>query len=148
MFLFLCAESYPDDKFMNRCILRSNPVKFIVKKNAHPILNIYIYACMQSSASLQNSQIADMTNCRRWLFKAFPLLQFQEPQNLPPLRSGQKNSPQQRQNVPKRMRKKKLWIISTLFVWQSFTFLKFITIEKPSRKTLPQCPYFHYFVGA
>ena len=32
MFLFLCPESYPDDKNINRCILLSHPVKFFVKK--------------------------------------------------------------------------------------------------------------------
>ena len=36
MFLFLCPESYPNDKYINRCILRSQPVKFFVKKNSHP----------------------------------------------------------------------------------------------------------------
>ena len=36
MFLFLCPESYPDDKYINECILRSHPVKFFVKKNSHP----------------------------------------------------------------------------------------------------------------
>ena len=32
MFLFLYPESYPDDKYINRYILRSHPVKFFIKK--------------------------------------------------------------------------------------------------------------------
>ena len=43
MFLFLYPESHPDDKYINRCILHSHPVKFFVKKNAHPISCIRLW---------------------------------------------------------------------------------------------------------
>ena len=42
IFIFLYLEYYPDDKYINRCILRSHPVKFFVKKNVQPISCIYI----------------------------------------------------------------------------------------------------------
>ena len=60
MFVFLCPESYYDDKYINRCILRSYPVKIFAKKMHTLILvlivsnhyihlrDIVIYECYQS----------------------------------------------------------------------------------------------------
>ena len=45
MFLFLCPESYPDDKYINRCILRSHPVKFLSKK-IHTLILVIIHRFM------------------------------------------------------------------------------------------------------
>ena len=74
MFLFLCPESYPDDKYINRCILRSHPVKFFVKKNAHPNSCILEPAC-KIGKSLKNgnlfSQLAKMYPLQPGVFPRF-----------------------------------------------------------------------------